>query len=36
MTQVVRGTPERVLWQATLLLHPLAPAPRAELGEGGR
>jgi hypothetical protein len=35
MIQILRGTPEQVLWQATLVLHALAPAARAELGEGG-
>jgi hypothetical protein len=33
--QVLRGTPEQVLWQATLVLHALAPTARAELREGG-
>ena len=35
MIQILRGTPEQVLWQATLVLHALAPAARAELADGG-
>jgi hypothetical protein len=35
MIQVLRGTPEQVLWRATLVLHALAPTACAELGKAG-